>query len=148
MNNNEIIEIIKNKNGRFTHLEWESNQARKMSAIYKADPMIKLTKVTTMTARTDIKYENTKEYDKHDHNIPSWQERVEGCDGLVRHKKTGKLYLQVYPSHNRNQIKSQYYLNGEPISKEEALEMFQPSQRKPSDSNIICIALDDIKKIS
>jgi hypothetical protein len=119
-----------------------------MSAIYKADPMVKLTKVTTMTARTDIKYENTKEYDKHDHDIPSWQERVEGCDGLVRHKKTGKLYLQVYPSHNRNQIKSQYYLNGEPISKEEALEMFQPSQRKPSDSNIICIALDDIKKIS
>lgn len=148
MNNSEIIEIIKNKNGRFTHLEWESNQARKMSAIYKADPMVKLTKVTTMTARTDIKYENTKEYDNHDHDIPSWQERVEGCDGLVRHKKTGKLYLQVYPSHNKNQIKSQYYLNGEPISKEEALEMFQPSQRKSSDSNIICIALDDIKKIS
>ena len=45
-------------------------------------------------------------------------------------------------------MKSQYYLNGEPISKEEALEMFQPSQRnKPSDSNIICIALDDIKNI-
>lgn len=148
MTQQEIIDIIKNKNGRFTSITWESNQARKMSAIYKADPMVNLTKVTKLTARADVKYENTKEYDKHDHDIPSWQERVEGCDGLVRHKKTGKLYLQIYPTHNKNQMSSQYYLNGEPISKEEALEMFQPSQRnKPSDSNIICIALDDIKSI-
>lgn len=148
MTQQEIIEVIKNKNGRFTSLTWESNQARKMAAVYKADPTIKLTKVTKITARTDIKYENTKEYDKHDHDIPSWQERVEGCDGLVRHKTTGKLYLQVYPSHNKNQMSSQYYLNGKPISKDEALEMFQPSQRnKPSDSNIICIVLDDIKSI-
>lgn len=148
MTQQEIIEVIKNKNGRFTSLTWESNQARKMAAVYKSDPSIKLTKVTKITARTDIKYENTKEYDKHNHDVPSWQERVEGCDGLVRHKTTGKLYLQVYPSHNLNQMKSQYYLNGEPISKEEAMEMFQPSQRnRPSDSNIICIALDDIKNI-
>lgn len=146
MNNDAVISIIASKNGRFTSIKWESNQSRKMSAAAKKSG-VTLTKVTSMTARTDIKYENTKEYDKHDHDVPSWCERVEGCDGLVRHKTTGKLYLQIYPSHNSNQIHSQFYLNGEPVDRETALELLQPSQRQSSQSDIICIALDDIISI-
>lgn len=141
MDNNTVISIIASKNGRFTHIAWSSSQARKLAAANKG---CNLTKTTKMVARTDIKYENTAEYDKHNHDIPSWQERVEGCNGLVRHKTTGKLYLQIYPSHAGNQITSQYYLNGEPISKDEALALMQPSQRQSHQSDIICVALDDI----
>lgn len=147
MDNNTVVSIIAQKNGRFTSIKWESNQARKMSAVAKKSG-VTLTKVTSMTARADIKYEHTAEYDKHNHDVPSWCERVEGCNGLVRHKTTGKLYLQVYPSHNSNQIQSQFYLNGQPIDRETALEMLQPSQRQSSQSDIICIALDDIISIA
>lgn len=146
MNNNEVVRIIASKNGRFTSIKWESDQSRKMSAAAKKSGSV-LTKVTSMTARADIKYENTKEYDKHDHDVPSWCERVEGCDGLVRHKTTGKLYLQIYPSHNKNQVQSQFYLNGKPIDRDTALEMLQPSQRQSGQSDIICVALDDIISI-
>lgn len=146
MNNNEVVRIIASKNGRFTSIKWESDQSRKMSAAAKKSGSV-LTKVTSMTARADIKYENTKEYNKHDHDVPSWCERVEGCDGLVRHKTTGKLYLQIYPSHNKNQIQSQFYLNGQPIDRDTALEMLQPSQRQSGQLDIICVALDDIISI-
>lgn len=142
MTTQEIIDIIKNKNGRFTSIVWESDQTRKLSAAYK---YVNLTKRTKMVARSDIRYENTLEYTRHDHSLPTWQERVEGCNGLVRNKRTGKLYLQIYPSKNKNQIQSQYYLSGEPISREQAEEMFIPSQKNNTiKGDIICIALDDI----
>ena len=192
MNNGDVVRIISNCNGHFTHISWESPQDRKMSADAKRRG-VQLTKRVTMTASADIKYENTKEYDKHSHDLPSWQERVSfaamvvrdmtnnhymvqaldgttytitspkslrcgnkvfiavidgvpmiSCDGLVRHKTTGKLYLQVYPSHAKNQMTSQFYLNGQPITKEEAWTYIIPSQRMGKESDLISVALDTI----
>ena len=143
----EKIEVAAKLNGHYSCIQWTSEQNYKLSAAAKKSGVV-LTKRTKMIGRADIEYQNTKEYDKHEHT-GNHLERVEcSCKGVARNKYNGRMYLEVYPSNNSNQkAESQYFLNGRPISKEEALELMQPSKRESKASGLITIPLDGLELI-
>lgn len=142
------IEVIAALNGHYSKIVWTSDQGYKLSASNKKAGC-NLTRTARWTARADIDYRNTTEYTLHDHSKPSVLEHVEcAAQGIARNKYNGKLYLEVYPSQNSNQrMESQYYLNGTPISKEEALDLMIPSKRQSTPSKVITIPLDGLEEI-
>ena len=144
----EKINVIAKLNGHYSKVVWTSDQGYKLSASVKKAGC-KLTRTAKWTARADINYQNTAEYTKHDHSQPSMLEHVEcAAQGIARNKRNGKLYLEVYPTHNSNQkMESQYYLNGVPVPKETALALMIPSKRKSEVSALITIPLDGLEEI-
>lgn len=143
----EKIEIAGKLNGHYSYIQWSSSQDYKLNAAAKKSGAV-LTKRTKMIGRADIEYQNTKEYDKHEHTGNHLEHVDCPCNGIARNKYNGRLYLEVYPSNNPNQkSESQYFLNGRPISKEEALELMQPSKRVSKPSGIITIPLEGLEAI-
>ena len=149
----EQINLIAKRNGKATTVKWHSDQTKYMAAAYKSLGV--LSKDVRMTLTTDKKYENTKIYSNHEHTGSSWMERVE-CEakGIVKHKKTGKMYVQLYPIKGKdgkllNKVETHWYLNGTEISAEEAKALLVESKRKSdSDMEMMCIALDNIEFFS
>lgn len=148
----EQINLIAKRNGHATTVRWVSDQTKNMAAAAKSFGT--LTKMVRMTLTTDKRYEKTAIYDNHEHTGSSWMERVE-CDakGVVRHKKTGKLYVQMYPIKNKdgsmvNAVETKWYLNGREIEAEDAKAMLQPSKLNHSDMEMITLPLDNIEYMS
>ena len=149
---NEQIGIIAKRNGRSTTVRWKSDQTKNMNASYKSFGT--LTKEVRMTLTTDKKYENTKAYDNHEHTGNSWMERVEcEANGIIRHKKTGRLYVQMYPIKRKNggmvnPVECHWFLNGREISTDDAKVLLVASKRNSSEMDMICLPLDSIETIS
>ena len=145
-NAEKIAEIAK-VNGKMIHVAWKKDMTSKMRASAKKAG-ITITKVTSTAVTTDKEYLNTVVADHHERTGSAWQVRYQ-CEakGIVAHKTTGKLYMQAYVPKSKdgqilNPIRSQYYLNGEPVSKEEV----EPYLTKSSSGELemMTIALDDI----
>lgn len=149
LTNMDKIDRIAKVNGKVIHVAWKSDLSTtsKMKASAKKDG-IKIVKVSSTALTLDVPYENSKEYDKHEHT-GNWQERVQcAAKGIVKHKTTGKLYVQGYPKKRSkdgsllNPISTKYYLNGKEVSKEEV----EPYLNKSSHSELgmLTIPLDNV----
>ena len=147
LTNAEKIAEIAKVNGKLIHVAWsKSMDSRLRAAAKKAG--VKITKVTSTAVTTDKEYMNTQVADHHEHTGSAWQVRYQ-CEakGIVAHKTTGKLYMQAYVPKSKdgkilNPIRSQYYLNGKEVTKEEV----EPYLTKSSSGELemMTIALDDI----
>lgn len=121
MNTNAIIMKLNNKNnGQFFKISWMSDVPITASA--KAHGQV-VYKYTTGTVRKGINYANQKSVQMKvqnegkvlTHELP-WGHYVEGYEGLlIEHK--GKTYVRLYTTPNK--FKSQFFLNGRPIEREE-----------------------------
>lgn len=149
LTNMDKIDKIAAVNGKVIHIAWRSDLSAtsKMKAAAKKAG-IKIVKVSSTALTLDVPYENSKEYDKHEHT-GNWQERVQcGAKGIVKHKTTGKLYVQGYPKRRSkdgallNPIKTKYYLNGKEVSKEE-VEMYL-NKSSHSELGMLTIPLDNV----
>lgn len=147
--NMDKIDMIAKVNASMIHIAWKSDLSAtsKMKASAKKAG-IKIVKVSSTALALDIPYEHSKEYNKHEHT-GNWQERVQcAAKGIVKHKTTGKLYVQGYPQKSKkdgsllNPIRTKYYLNGKEVSKEEV----EPYLNKSSHSELgmVTIPLDNV----
>ena len=121
MNTNAIIMKLNNKNnGQFFKISWMSDVPITASAKARGQVVYKY---TTGTVRKGINYANQKSVQmkvQNDgkvltHELP-WGHWMEGHEGLlIEHK--GKTYVRLYNTPNK--FKSQFFLNGRPIEREE-----------------------------
>lgn len=158
MNTNLVLQTLKKINkGQWFKLSYTSDvplmaQAKRQGFVcYKR---------TTMTARYGVRYANISSVkqrlemkaqagepvsDKHELAWGNWASGYEGI--MIEHK--GQNYLRIATSPNK--FKSQFFVNGEPISKEGlmALGIVQPSYfKKPEQKpEVITIKMENIESI-
>ena len=124
MNTNAIImKLAEKNNGQFFKATWMSDVPITASA--KAHGRV-VYKFTSGTVRKGIDYASQKSVQMKvekgkvlTHELP-WGKWVTGHEGLlIEHK--GKTYVRLYNTPNK--FKSQFYLDGKPIDKEELMKM-------------------------
>ena len=75
---------------------------------------------------------------------PAWFEFIQ--DGLVKHKKTGQLYLAGIPHDNKNN-RFDLYIDGQPVTQEEYnyIQNYRSDSDKPK---FLTIAIDNVTNIA
>ena len=75
---------------------------------------------------------------------PAWFEFVK--DGLVRHNKTGQLYLAGLPTNSKNN-RFDLYIDGQPITEEEYnyIQKYRSDSDKPK---FLTIAIDNVTNLA
>ena len=123
------------KNGRFFSLTKEKDYGKGV------------TKVSRITYRLGVKPGNMKAY-KDSGKTPGglpWGQWVQGLEGrVIEHK--GVLYLRVAETHAA-WPSSQYYLDGNPITKEQAAAIVGEKKLAGGESPVYNIKFDNIIKI-
>lgn len=145
----EILnKIYAKQNGAYFSIQYYTDINNKVSAPYK--DLYNVTKLTTLSIRKGIKYENTKkviEKRKSSGYTPSnksqWFYHLDNT--LVKHKKEDKYYIAAFPNIN-GKPSTIYMVNGKPISYENLKNMgiMQPSWENSEKPDFITIGLDKI----
>jgi hypothetical protein len=113
--------------------------------VRKDCPFRNVRKTTNNTCQLGIDYANklAKEGE-----VPAgaepWFSEVDGQNWLVKHEKTGRVYLRLSPTGN-NLPKSVYTADGETITKEELSPYFYKSSGEPP--KIFTVPLDTVSHI-
>lgn len=124
MNFNAIVSKLSQKNnGQFFKISWMSDVPVSASAKRQG---ITVYKYTTGTVRKGIDYSAQKSVQLKvekgkvlTHELP-WGKWMDGHEGLfIEHK--GKTYVRLYNTPNK--FKSQFYVNGRPVDKEQLMNM-------------------------
>lgn len=123
------------KNGKFFSLTKEKDYGNGV------------TKISRITYRLGVQPKNMKVYKdsgREPGGLP-WGQWVKGLEGrVIEHK--GSYYLRVAESHTP-WASSQYYLNGNPITKEEAVAIVGEKKMSSGESPVYNIKFDNIVKI-
>ena len=152
MNRNMMLKVLQNKNkGQWFRVAWVSDLPVK--AAYKRGGTV-VNKRTVTTARFGINYSNMKSVQakvergfelKHELPWGSWDDQYPGI--LINHK--GQTYIRLYNSPNKP--KSEYFLNGKPITKEELIQtgVVQDSYWKKNSepTEVFTIKVENIENI-
>ena len=152
MNKNMMMKVLQNKNkGQFFKCSWISDLPIK--ATFKKQGIV-VNKRTTATCRFGINYSNMASIQakveagyelKHELPWGKWSADYPGI--LIEHK--GAEYLRLYNSPNKP--KSEYFVNGKPVSKEELIQLgyVQDSYWKKNSSSIevFTIKVENIENI-
>lgn len=85
-------------------------------------------------------------YNKYPESVgkPSWFEFVK--DGLVRHSKTGQLYLAGLPTNNNNNS-YELYIDNQPITQEQ-YEYIQQYRTDKEEPKFLTIAIENVVNIA
>lgn len=135
MENNEIISVVAQlKKGTY------------VSLIKRKDLGQGVVKITSMVIRTGINFANMQvNKDRQVGQLP-WGNWVAGLENYVIEHK-GKFYLRVYNSYS-DSIASVYYLNGNEITKEQAIAIVGEKKLESHSSECYNIAFDNIVSIA
>lgn len=148
----EILNCLsKIKNGANFKIQYSKDCTSKVSARFKGNVV---TKITTSSVRKGIDYENlSSTINKRNIGIekssrPLWYSHVDKM--LCKHNTKEQYYIMLFP----NPIgtpHTQYFLNGNPISKEELknLGIMQPNFWKASEQkpDTMLLSIDNIIKV-
>lgn len=107
-----------------------------------------ITKRSEMVVRFGVDYENLKqtgekretgELPSENQGLPWGQWALNGAlfPYVIEHK--GNYYLRCYA--NRGQIKTTWFLNGEPVKKSEIAHYLQASEKKPCEDAILTMSV-------
>ena len=153
---------MKQKKGANIQVEWET----RVKPLKSAPNDILLTKYVVAVGRLGLDYQNLKSTKNKitegiiDPNNPlPWGEWVEGYfPYLIQHTPKGetemKFYLRIYFGSLGIKPKTQYYLNGKPITRKELEELVEKkwvSKSVLESSNadsMITVGIDNIKKLN
>ena len=145
----EILANILAKKGQFGNATWH-----KILKTRKVFETLTIEKMTTMSMRAGIKYDNLASVKEKRENgeLPSensglpWGEWV-AFPYLIAHK--GKHYLRLYPNGN-GKIETAYFLNGTPCKLDEVRAYLLASELpKPgNEPDCITVTLDNITNLS
>lgn len=155
------VKEIMNKYPRaqFVRVKWDSNISGKALSAKAIKEGHTARKVVEVTARFGIDYMHTRTMrEKAEMLAAQGQELTRGTcwyehtdtDGVVRHKKTGDLYMQVFTVKNHQNARSTYIVDGVEMTKEKAQEtgLFKPSYFAPSNIvEVFTVKLADITAI-
>jgi len=107
-------------------------------------------KTTTAIVRTCIDYTNTQAYGNHAHFEYKPTSDITIDNAIVYNQTSGKYKVRVYTTNN-HKAKTQYTLNGTPITKQELelMNIVSTTEFKPSQpTELFQIMLDNILSIS
>ena len=148
----EILNCLsKIQNGANFKIQYAKDCSSKVSAKFKGNSV---TKITTSSVRKGIDYENLySTIEKRNMGIdksnrPLCYSHIDKV--LCKHNTKEQYYVMLFPNPN-GKPHSQFFLNGNPISKEElyASEIMQPSFWKTSETkpDTMLLSLDNIVKV-
>lgn len=156
----KVKEIMsKYPKARFVRIAWDSDITSKALSAKAAKEGHTARKVVEVTARFGIDYMHTRTMrEKAEMLAAQGQELTRGAcwyehtdiDGVVRHKKTGDLYMQVFTVRDHQNARSTYIVDDKTMTKEEAQEtgLFKPSYFAPSNIvEVFTVKLADITAI-
>lgn len=156
----QVQEIMsKYPRAQFVRVKWDSNITAKALSAKAAKEGHTARKVVEVTARFGIDYMHTRTMrEKAEMLAAQGQEITRGAcwyehtdtDGVVRHKKTGDLYMQVFTVRDHQNARSTYIVDGVEMTKEKAQEtgLFKPSYFAPSNIvEVFTVKLADITAI-
>lgn len=144
---------------QFVRVAWDSNISGKALSAKAIKEGHTARKVVEVTARFGIDYLHTRTMrEKAEQLAVQGQELTRGAcwyehtdtDGVVRHKKTGDLYMQVFTVRNHQNARSIYIVDGKAMTKAEAQEtgLFKPSYFASSNIvEVFTVKLADITAI-
>ena len=144
---------------QFVRVKWDSNITAKALSARAVRDGHTARKVVEVTARFGIDYMHTRTMrEKAEMLAAQGQELTRGAcwyehtdtDGVVRHKKTGELYMQVFTVRDHQNARSTYIVDDKAMTKEEAKEtgLFKPSYFAPSNIvEVFTVKLADITAI-
>lgn len=155
------VKEIMNKYPRaqFVRVKWDSNISGKALSAKAIKEGHTARKVVEVTARFGIDYMHTRTMrEKAEMLAAQGQELTRGTcwyehtdtDGVVRHKKTGDLYMQVFTVRDHQNARSTYIVDDKTMTKEEAQAtgLFKPSYFAPSNIvEVFTVKLADITAI-
>lgn len=145
LNDQQKVEIIDGlPKGSYVKFKWFSMPCT------KKDFKDRVRKETTSVVRLGVNYGNLKENDgKEIQPLPTYLKWYYK-NIILQNVNTNALLVRVYTSKVKNYTPSvQYFLDGEPITKQELIEMgaFSPSQLKSFDGNTFNVKLDNLISI-
>lgn len=144
---------------QFVRIKWDSNITSKALSAKAAKEGHTARKVVEVTARFGIDYLHTRTMREKAEALAEqgleltrgacWYEHTD-TDGVVRHKKTGDLYMQIFTVRDHQNARSAYIVDGKEMTKAEAQEtgLFKPSYFAPSNIvEVFTVKLADITAI-
>ena len=147
-----LNKLAKIRNGAYFKIQYYTDLESHLRAEYKGQ--YNVTKLTQISVRKGINYENLKAVKQKrlmeavqnggiiESKRESYYNHLDSV--LIQHKTSGKLYLQLFPN-VRGRAKTQYYLNGKPVSLQELKDkdIIRPSywNRKDSDEPVLTFTL-------
>ena len=148
-----LKKLDQKKNGSYLKLQYLTDCNDKISAKYKG--LYNVSKITTISARKGIKYENLKSVIDERNNpnyIPStkqaWYHHIDTM--LCKHNIKEQYYVCLFPN-KFGKPKTIYLLNGLPIKKDELIQkgIMQPSfwTQKENKPKMITLGLDKIIEV-
>lgn len=155
------VQQIMNKypKAQFVRVAWDSNISGKALSAKAIKEGHTARKIVEVTARFGIDYMHTRTMrEKAELLAAQGQELTRGAcwyehtdtDGVVRHKKTGDLYMQVFTVRDHQNAHSTYIVDDKAMTKAEAQEtgLFKPSYFAPSNIvEVFTVKLADITAI-
>jgi len=152
MKKENILEIVKNiRKGTNTKIAWH----RKCKT--KKDFKGVISKRVEAIGRLGIDYNNQKKVieKRNIGQLPESPEPIWGGIGefieypyLIRHTKTGQLYLRLYNNTGQTPNKVQYYQDGQPVDFFGVRDVLLASEKKEKSGDCFCCKLDDVLSIN
>lgn len=145
-----IMEVIEKKRGQFARVSWE----RKCKTL-KSCPYEITKKTVAKNIRIGAQYDNLKRVkaDRASGELPAENQGLRGMEWvkypiLLRSTKNGKEYLRLETSQN-SKFETEYYIQGEKVSKESIKYYLQASEKNSGDlPAILNISTESITSIA
>ena len=140
----KLADLIKGiaKGATFINLTYTSDQDKKLK---KACPFKNVVKTTNNTCMLGVNYANRLEKQgETPAGATPWYSEVDGQNWLVKHDKTGNLYLRLSPTGN-NKPKSVYTCSEGAITKKELEPYFYKTSGDTPE--VFTVPIDNIQRI-